>query len=171
MSFGAIDDLTQHPDGPTGGVRISSSTARDLCREEAARRVDPKIDAWRAIIVERLEGALARLDTLEQAALKVLERHHITVNNGRVIVVDGEPLLDDGPVLQAIDRLVKIEGERQRNAASLRQLFGLDAPTKVEATVTETTQQDIALQELVAEMKVKNAGVADTLRAEREQGE
>ncbi|MEU1443104.1 hypothetical protein [Streptomyces mirabilis] len=171
LSNGAIDDLTQHPDGPTGGRRISASTARDLIREEGARRVDPKIDTWRAVVVERIEAALPRLDALEQAALKVLERHHITVNNGRVIVVDGEPLLDDGPVLQAIDRLVKVEGERQKNIAALRQLFGLDAPTRVEATVTETTQQDVALQELVAEMKAKNATVADTLRAEREQGE
>lgn len=171
MSNGAIDDLTQHPDGPTGGRRISASTARDLIREEGARRVDPKIDTWRAVVVERIEAALPRLDALEQAALKVLERHHITVNNGHVIVVDGEPLLDDGPVLQAIDRLVKVEGERQKNTAALRQLFGLDAPTRVEATVTETTQQDVALQELVAEMKAKNAAVAETLRTEREQGE
>lgn len=169
-SFHAIEAITSAPDGPTGGERIPWSTARDLVRQEAARRVDPKVDAWRAIVVERLEGAHARLDRLERAALEVLERHHITVNNGRVIVVDGEPLLDDGPVLSAIDRLVKIEAEREKNTAALRRVFGLDAPAKVEATVTETTQQDIALQELAAEMRAKNANVVDQLRAEREQG-
>lgn len=171
MSNGAIDDLTQDPNGPTGGHRISSSTVRDLVREEGARRVDPKIDTYRAIVFERIEAALPRLDRLEAVALGVLEKHHITVNNGRVIMLEGEPLADYGPVLAAIDRLVKIEGERSRNVEQLRKLFGLDAPTRVEATVTETTQQDVALQELVAEMRAKNATVAESLRAERETGE
>lgn len=170
-SFRAIEAITAAPDGPTGGVRIPWSTARDLVREEAERRVDPKVDAWRALIVERLEASHARLDNLEQAALQVLEREHVTVNNGRIISLDGAPLPDDGPVLAAIDRLVKIEDARERNAAALRRVFGIDAPAKVEATVTETTQQDVELQEMVAEMRAKNANVADTLRAQREPGE
>jgi len=170
-SFRAIEAITAAPDGPTRGVRIPWSTARDLVRDEAERRVDPRVDAWRAIVAERLEAALARLDNLEQAALEVLEREHITVNNGRIIVLNDQPLPDDGPVLAAIDRLVKIEDARQRNNESLRRLFGLDAPTKVEATVTETTQQDIELQEMVAEMRAKNANVAEELRAQRGQSE
>jgi hypothetical protein len=170
-SFRAIDAISQDPNGPTGGERIPATTARDLVREEAARRVDPKVDAWRAVVAERLEAAHERLGTLERAALQVLEREHITVNNGRIIVLNDMPLPDDGPVLAAIDRLVKIEDARQRNNESLRRLFGLDAPTKVEATVTETTQQDIAVQELVAEMKAKNATTTDQLRAERGQSE
>lgn len=171
MSTHAIDDLTQHPDGPTGGRRVSATSVRELIREESARRVDPKIDAWRAIVVERIEAALPRLDRLEEVALGVLEKHHITVNNGRVIMLDGEPLADYGPVLAAVDRLVKIEGERAKNAEQLRKLYGLDAPTRVEATVTEVTQQDVELQELVAEMKAKNSTIADGLREEREQTE
>lgn len=170
-SFRDIDTLSQDPSGPTGGERIPATTARDLVREEAARRVDPKVDAWRAVVAERLEAAHARLDNLEQAALEVLEREHITVNNGRIIVLNDIPLPDDGPVLAAIDRLVKIEDARQRNNESLRRLFGLDAPVKVDATVTETTQQDIELQEMVSEMRAKNANVSEQLRGDREQGE
>ena len=170
-SFRDIDTLSRDPSGPTGGERIPATTARDLVREEAARRVDPKVDAWRAVVAERLEAAHARLDNLEQAALEVLEREHITVNNGRIIVLNDMPLPDDGPVLAAIDRLVKIEDARQRNNESLRRLFGLDAPVKVDATVTETTQQDLELQEMVSEMRAKNSNVTDGLRAKREQGE
>ena len=44
-------------------------------------------------------------------------------------------------------------------------------PVKVDYTVTETTQQDIALQEMVAEMRAKNATIVDDLRTQREQGE
>jgi hypothetical protein len=170
-SFRAIEAITAAPDGPTRGDRIPWTTARDLLREELARRVDPKIDAYRALHLERLEGELVRLGELEARAKQVLDRHHITVNNGRVIAIDGEPLQDDGPVLQAIDRLVRIEDARRKNNAEQRKLLGLDAPTKVDATVTETTQQDIELQEMVAEMRAKNANVADRLRAKRGQGE
>lgn len=154
-SFHAIESITSDPDGPTGGERIPWTTARDLVKKEAARRVDPKVDAWRAIVIERLEATHTRLDRLESAALKVLERHHITVNNGRVITVDGEPLLDDAPVLAAIDRLVKIEAERVRNGEALRRLLGLDMPVKVDATVHETTQQDLELQEMIRDAKAK----------------
>jgi hypothetical protein len=171
LSFRAIEAITAEPDGPTGGVKIPWTTARDLVREEAERRVDPKVDAWRALIVERLEASHARLAGLEQAALQVLEREHVTVNNGRIINLAGAPLPDDGPVLAAIDRLVKIEDARERNAAALRRIFGIDAPARSEVQVTETTQQDIKLQELVAEMRAKNANVVDSLRAQRERGE
>lgn len=170
-SFRAIEAITAAPGGPTGGDRIPWTTARDLLREELARRVDPKIDQYRALHLERLEGELVRLGELEARARQVLDRHHITVNNGRVIAIDGEPLQDDGPVLQAIDRLVRIEDARRKNNAEQRKLLGLDAPTKVDAQVTEVTQQDIAVQELVAEMKAKNANTADRLRAERGQAD
>lgn len=170
LSIRKIDALTQDPNGPTGGHRISATTVKEMIREEAARRIDPKVDEWRAVQVTRIEAALARLDGLEEAAIKVLEREHITVNNGRIISLDGVPLPDDGPVLQAIDRLVKIEEARLRNGEALRRILGLDAPTKVDHTVTETTQQDIELQELVAEMRAKNTNVVDGLRSEREQG-
>ena len=59
---------------------------------------------------------------------------------------EAKPLLDDGPKLAAIDRLVKIR-------ESYRRLFGLDRPVKVDATVHEVTQQDIELQEMLREAK------------------
>jgi hypothetical protein len=122
--------------------------------------------------LERLDAELARLDTLEAAARKVLTNSHIMVNNGRVILHPdtGEPMEDDGPVLQAIDRLVKIEDARRRNGERRAKLTGIEAAVKVDATVHEVTQQDVALQELLSEMRAKNAATIDGLRAEREQG-
>jgi hypothetical protein len=154
-SFRAIEAITAAPDGPTRGERIPWTTARDLLREELARRVDPKIDAYRVLHLERLEAELLRLDELEARARQVLDRHHITVNNGRVINVDGQPLQDDGPVLAAIDRLLKIEDARRKNNESQRKLLGLDAPTKVDAQVTEVTQSDLELQEMLRNAKAK----------------
>lgn len=145
----AIDALSQAPDGPTGGYRVSATTAKELVREEVARRNDPRVDEWRAFELGRLDAALVRLNGLEDAARQVLEREHITVNNGRIIVLDGSPLPDDGPVLAAIDRLIKVEDARQRNSESRRKLLGLDAPAKYDAQVTEVTQQDLELQEMI----------------------
>lgn len=148
-SFRTIDTLSQAPDGPTGGHRVSATTAKELVREEVARRIDPKVDEWRAFEMGRLDAALVRLDGLEAAARQVLEREHITVNNGRIIVLGDAPLPDDGPVLAAIDRLIKVEDARQRNSESRRKLLGLDAPAKYDAQVTEVTQQDLELQEMI----------------------
>ncbi|MFF0140464.1 hypothetical protein ACFYRN_28870 [Streptomyces sp. NPDC005227] len=66
-----------------------------------------------------------RLDTLYEAALEVLQRDHVTVSHGKVIKDDaGNILIDDGPKLAAIDRLVKVR-------ESYRKLLGLDAPSRV----------------------------------------
>jgi hypothetical protein len=165
LSTRKIDALTADPNGPTGGHRISYSTVKEMIREEAARRIDPKVDEWRALQVARLEAALARLDGLEEAAIKVLERRHITVNNGRIIKLDdGEPLLDDGPVLAAIDRLIKVEEARVRNGEALRRILGLDMPVKVDATVHEVDQSDIELSELIREAKAKNAATESRIK-------
>src|SRR3954464_15092967 len=59
-------------------------------------------------------------------AADVVEREHVTVSQGRVVHGDGgTPVTDDAIVLQALDRMLKIEARRA-------QLLGLDRPTKVE---------------------------------------
>jgi hypothetical protein len=85
--------------------------------------------ALRAIVeepaaeVRRLE--LERLDIMYRAAMEVLERQHVTVSQGRIVKqANGEPLEDDAPVLQAIDRLLRVSESR-------RKLLGLDAPARV----------------------------------------
>ncbi|MEU9198861.1 hypothetical protein [Streptomyces sp. NPDC048332] len=85
---------------------------------------------------------LERLDRLEAAANEVLEREHITVSNGRIVSgTDGAPILDDAPVLQAIDRLLKIQERRSR-------LLGLDAPVKKDVSLTD---ERVAAIEALAE--------------------
>ncbi|WP_181788189.1 hypothetical protein [Streptomyces phytophilus] len=89
----------------------------------AVRRALRDIAEKPAQAVRDLE--LRRLDAMYEAVMEVLERRHVTVSHGKVIVDDGgEPLLDDSPVLQAVDRLLKIQARRAA-------LLGLDAETKV----------------------------------------
>ncbi|MFA1538592.1 hypothetical protein [Actinomadura monticuli] len=92
---------------------------------------------------------LEDLDFAQRQILDVLERQHITVSHGRVVrrlvgyeteddgsyslAPDGkrigiyEDVLDDGPILQSVDRLVKLSESR-------RKLLGLDAATKMEVS-------------------------------------
>lgn len=98
-----------------------------------------KGEAWRAVQrallmvvkepAERLRQVeAAKLDELYVEALEVLERDHVMVSHGRIVYGDdGQPLLDDGPKLAAVDRLMKVR-------ESYRRLFGLDAATKTEVT-------------------------------------
>ena len=110
---------------------VDVHTAFDMVQRALKAIVKEPAEAVRLFELERLDGELERLNGLEEATREVLERHHVTVSNGQIVRLDGEPLLDDGPVLQAVDRLLKIEESRRRNGESRRKLLGLDAPSRV----------------------------------------
>lgn len=99
---------------------------------------------------------LIRLDSLWMQAMQVLTAAHVTVSNGRVVTIeqDGEPVpvADDAPVLQAIDRLLKIMERRSK-------LLGLDAPAKVEVMSLDRIDQAIA--DLERELGGAEAGAAE----------
>jgi hypothetical protein len=88
--------------------------------------------AFRDTLTEPAEQAraveLARLETLHDRAMEVLEAQHVTVSNGQIIRLDGKPLPDSAPVLAAINTLVKV-------SESTRKLLGLDAPAKLDLTM------------------------------------
>lgn len=91
--------------------------------------------------MERLDAELDRLDALVDPINAVLTRKHVTVSNGKVIYLGDEPLEDDAPVLQAVDRLTRlsearrsISATRTRTSESLRKLLGLDQPAKVDVS-------------------------------------
>ncbi|MEU0516633.1 hypothetical protein [Streptosporangium sp. NPDC006007] len=67
---------------------------------------------------------LIRLDELHRSALAVLEATHYVVDKGAVVLWNGDPLIDDGPILAAVDRLLKVQERRAR-------LLGLDSPQRV----------------------------------------
>lgn len=98
------------------------------------------------------ETELQRLDILWADAWAVLKREHVTVSHGRIIKDDSdEPILDDGPVLQAISTLLKIQERRAK-------YLGLDAPTKVEAITIDAI--DDAIAKLTAELAADQANEA-----------
>lgn len=108
---------------------------------------------------EYVEQQLDTLDDLTRAALAVLEREHVMISDGRIVYdgprppdgeVDTRPAVtDDGPVLAAIDRMLRIADRRSR-------LLGLDTPTKSEATVSVDVSSEVAA--LVERARVARAG-------------
>lgn len=102
-------------------VGIDESTAARHVREALAQLATMKLED--AEHLRELE--LERLDKLQRAAERVLAKSHVYVNAGKIVFDGDVKLIDDGPVLAAIDRLVRI-------AESRRKLMGIDAPAKVE---------------------------------------
>jgi hypothetical protein len=86
---------------------------------------------------------LQRLDDMYRHAMSVLERQHVTVSNGKVVHLGDEPLIDDAPVLAAIDRLLKIQERRAK-------LLGLDAPVKKDVALTD--ERAAAIEALAEEL-------------------
>ena len=83
----------------------------DVARRDFARALEESIAAQHASVEVYREEQLVELDYLAEEAHKILRARHYVVTQSGKIVDDpetGQPLLDDGPVLAAIDRLVKI---------------------------------------------------------------
>lgn len=120
-----------------------------------------------------LKLELDRLDRLQQVVVKIMGQDHFVVSDGRVVrpivgvgedgkPVYGDPLIDDAPVLQALDRFLKIQDRRER-------YLGLAAPTRVETTITDRSDaRDIELAEMISEAKARNAAAEQQLREQPE---
>ena len=131
-------------------LRRRNLTYRQIADQLGMGSVSRAYDAvQRALLDAVVESAeevrkveLERLDELSRVAWRVLHARHVHIGRGGDLATDadGEPIIDDGPTLQAIDRLLKI-GERRAK------LMGLDAPTQVQVLTTDQLTQEIALLE------------------------
>lgn len=130
---------------------ISEATVRsDISRALATRSKEliSAADELRALELEKLEA-------MERAAWAVVHRQHPHVTPSGVIVrhpETGEILTDAGPVLSAIDRLLKIQERRAK-------LLGLDSVTKTEVAVTTPPEDvDAEIARLFAELVAGHQG-------------
>lgn len=141
-------------------MSISHEKARQLISLEADARVLPLADELR-------KQQLDRLNEMRMAALKVLEREHVHISEGRVVRDKDpetgdytDPIVDDAPVLAAIDRLVKIEDRMSK-------LLGLDAPVQSEVTAT-VEHKPAEVLDLIAQAKARSEAEEAVLRGERQ---
>lgn len=140
-------------DAEAARLRVRGLTYRQIADELDMAGPGKAYEAVQRLLRETVQEAaddlrsveLERLDQMYQAALKVLETEHYAVSHGKVIYLEdgGPPLADDGPVLQAIDRLLKVQERRAK-------LLGLDAPTKANVTVSDAITSEI--EQLAAQL-------------------
>jgi predicted transcriptional regulator len=134
-------------DAEAARLRSRGLTYRQIAEQLGLAGPGKAHEAVKRVLKETVQEAaddlrmveLERLDQMYQAALKVLESEHYAVSHGRVIYLEdgGPPLTDNGPVLQAIDRLLKVQERRAK-------LLGLDAPTKANVTVSDAMTEEIS---------------------------
>lgn len=109
------------------------------------------VEQSRSVEVYR-EEELQRLDLLLSEAWSILKREHITVSHGRVVRDDMDQTIPDvGPVLAAMDRILKIQERRAK-------LLGLDAPQRHEVVSMDAI--DAAIASLSAELGRGQTGEA-----------
>lgn len=103
------------------------------------------VAAHRELITQRRDEQLRRIDMEREAVMEVLAARHVTVSNGQIIREDGQPILDDGPVLTAVDRLVRLDDQEAK-------LLGLYAPTKSRIEVLDDDVARQLVEQLEAEL-------------------
>lgn len=133
-------------------------------RRDFTRALEENITAQRASVEVWREEQLAELEYLAEEAHKVLrEKHYVVSASGKVAVDPDteEPLIDHGPRLAAIDRLVKILDR----VAKLR---GLDAPQKLEVMTIDAI--DAAIADLNQQIAALGDEAGETAGAEAATG-
>lgn len=116
------------------GYSSAHAASRDF-----SRALESNIAEQRTSMEVYREAELMKLDDLTTKAMKVLlSRHFVTTQAGKLVEhpETGQPLLDDAPVLAAIDRLLKIGDRRAK-------LLGLDAPQRLEVLTIDAIDAQI----------------------------
>ncbi|MET9222324.1 hypothetical protein ABZX65_26660 [Streptomyces sp. NPDC003300] len=123
------------------GYSSRSAATKDFCRAFEIRLTEQRtsVEVYR-------EVELTRLDQLTLEAINVLRTQHYAITPSGKIgrhPDTEEVLIDDGPTLAAIDRLLKIQDRRAK-------LLGLDKPLKVQMLTMD--QVDAEIERLSAEL-------------------
>jgi hypothetical protein len=94
---------------------------------------------------------LLKLDRRERALWAVMDREHVKVDHGHVVLgQDGKPVLDDSPVIAASNALDRVAKRRA-------DLLGLDEPPKHRVDVITEDMLDAEIRRLEAELGFKDA--------------
>ena len=102
---------------------------------------------------EHRSSELAKLDALEELLWDALDRPRVRVDRGSVVLdpLTGEPVLESGPDLRVVDRLLRLALRRA-------EVQGSDAPRRREvAVVTEEM-----LLDLIEKMETDTARLKET---------
>ena len=113
---------------------------------EAVRRAARDAGRDSLAAAEALALMLDRLQDYRRLVYRVATaKHYVTTQSGRVVELNGQPLLDDAPVLNAVDRLLRTDDTEAK-------LLGLYAPAKSRVEVITEDAVDAECAKLVQEI-------------------
>ena len=120
----------------------SPTTIRNRIDLAIKARIAPTVDKFRMIQGEAIDTQLARIEQQYDRAEKLL-----------VFAVEAK---DGNLIDKALSQRLKAIDSRNHTLALRARLFGLDAPAKIEQTVTVTTPVDAAVEELSQRMRERS---------------
>lgn len=121
--------LKYRKDGEDADKPYPRQYMHDRWKEAIAAVPAKAVNEHRAELNEVLDELLDRVN-------EVLRRDHVLVSQGRVMMLEDGPLLDDGPIIAAAAEMRKL-------VAEIRQLNGLTVPVKQELGVDATVSYTI----------------------------
>jgi hypothetical protein len=145
-------DYPEYLDGE--GTPSAATACMDVSRalKQANRELALGLEEYR-------EAARMRLDGLRRQVFAVLARPHYVLHAGQIVQgPDGQPMRDDGPVLAAVDRLMRIE-ERQAK------IDGTDASEKLTIALDRRVDEETAV---VVEAILAGANAVELEPAQRQ---
>ena len=115
---------------------MTKQSAHEAVQRVLRETVQEAGDELRAILLQRLDDELTTLADLETTVRELLEKQHVTVSQGQVVInkATNEPVEDDAFVLNVVARLQQIAEQRRRCDESRRKLLGTDQPPKLEVS-------------------------------------
>lgn len=131
----------------------SHASVQDAVRRAAKDNASDPLEQ-----AEARQAFYDRLQDYRRAAQRVLSTKHyaVTGQTGKIVAgPDGQPLLDDDPVLRALDRLLKIDDMELR----LRDLYPA-AKSRVEVITEDVVDAEMAM--LMKQVAENDARAADT---------
>lgn len=112
---------------------------------EATRRASERLRALHEDDDEAVTLELARYDSMAQVLYGILaQKHYVISNSGRVVEdpETGQPMMDPGPLMQALDRLTTLSKER-------RKIQALDKPSTTRVEVHTVDEFDREIERLL----------------------
>lgn len=133
-------------------LSLTDSLTGEPDPRRAAKAVQRGLTAvYRFTVDETRLGELQSLDEMERHLWKSLRREHVLVQQGRVIMIEGQTVQDERFVLEALDRILKIKERRAK-------YLGLDAQVRLSV---EADQLGGEIAQLIAAINATDDSVRE----------
>jgi hypothetical protein len=124
-------------------LSVNHQTVANYIQETLDEYLIPAAESYRKQLLAEIDDQLERLRELNS------KPQYVVNQKGYVLDPQGKPMLDREYHLKVEDRISRLMDQRAK-------LVGAYAPQQAEVQVTEVTQADLAIADLIAAQKARN---------------